>query len=661
MKLKYIYTLSVAAALLATACTDELGVQDLPVESGKGYTVKVEASMNPSSRMAIQNDGVAVNYYWTADDSFTVFDTRHNQQTEFTINPDSFVVNSSKTSFIGTPEQAYSNGQKLYAVFNKKEQVQLDENGNVDFDLSNQNGQLNEDFQYMWGDATYKEGQPLEFIFRHLATTLMVKIPVPEGVESMSNVTLYSPNLVSRATLVLNEAPYDTERQFGVGDLVYSYDEHGSFNFSSVTVNGTFTPVDGYVTLYIYTLAAKQYHASTTWYNGKVRPFILFTDEDGLQHVSTDYLDEKEMEVGAVYSLEVQNTLPLVDFENEEQVSGDEYEPYQIANADQMFSLMMRSMLRLRDRNTNSYHNRSYQLTNDIELDTRSVWYPIYFDNTVFDGNGKTISGEMNVYAGLSDVGLIGYLWYGTIKDLTFNAKMSLVYKPGWTISHSAGTIVGYLDYGSKMLRCFSAAQLNSNQTINGPLGGLVGEIYGSTIEYCGFSGTIVSDRTHYNVGGLVGSTSGYNSNYPIKINGCYSDGSIKGVNVNGRIGGLVGMYSDPALYITNCWCNPIFESNNNEEFTVGGIVGMYSSNNNATLQPFQNCYWGNGTEAWMGEDKGYKLDDCAPFEGAIPSTEQLQKLNYAIMASGLMFSEDNGRLVKSDKTGVPPSDIENW
>ena len=144
-------------------------------------------------------------------------------------------------------------------------------------------------------------------------------------------------------------------------------------------------------------------------------------------------------------------------------------------------------------------------------------------------------------------------------------------------------------------------------------------------------------------------------------INGCYSDGSIKGAHVNGVTGGLLGLYADYNLKISNSWSNTIFEAANNEDLTVGGIVGMYNYNDNATLQPFQNCYWGNGAEAWMGENKGYQLDDCAPFEGAIPTAEQLKKLNYAILPSGLMFSEDNGHLVKADKTGVPPSDIENW
>ena len=121
MKKKFIYMLSVAAALLATACTDEQGVQDMPVESGKGYTMTVGASMNPASRMAIENDGKVVNYYWTADDVFTVFDFRNDQRTEFVIDSDSLTATSTKADFIGTPEKAYINGQKLYAVYNKKE------------------------------------------------------------------------------------------------------------------------------------------------------------------------------------------------------------------------------------------------------------------------------------------------------------------------------------------------------------------------------------------------------------------------------------------------------------------------------------------------------------------------------------------------------------
>ena len=669
MKLKYIYTLSVAAALLATACTDEWDVQEQPVEADKGYTVKVEASMNPASRIAIENDGEAVNYYWTADDSFTVFDTKNSQQTEFTINPDSFVVKSTKTHFIGSPEKEYSNGQKLYAVFNKKEQVQLDANGNVNFDLSHQNGQLNEDFQYMWGDATYKEGKPLEFVFRHLATTLMVKIPVPEGVEKLSNVTLYSRNLVSKATLVLNEAPYDTERQFGVGDLVYSYDENGlpynydwgEYEFGSITLDGEFTPVNGYVTVYIYTLAAKQYSASTTWYNSEIQPFILFTDEDGLQHVSTDYLEPKEMEVGGVYSLTIENTLPLVHFANETTANGETYQPYQIANADQMFSLMMRALLRLEDQNLNPYYNRSYQLTDDIVLDTRSVWYPIDLRDCNFDGNGKTVSGEMNVYAGNSKIGLFGLLKWSTLKDLTLDTKMTLDNNIGETYVY-VGTLVGILEAYNNMLRCFSFAQMVCGNRVHGSLGGLIGTGGMSTIENCGFSGRIESGGWHDSVGGLIGNNNCWGEGYKTVTNGCYSDGSIIVSSFSNptSVGGLCGSIGDPNMQISNCWAKTTIKSINDNTFVGGGVVGSYWGDTTNSTSRIKNTYWNDATEACM-QDNGLVWNDCASFEGAIPTPEQLEKLNYAIMASGLMFSAENGRLVKTDKTGVPPSDIENW
>ena len=52
MKQKFIYMQSVAAALLATACTDDMGVQDIPVVAGKGQLVQVGANMNPASRMS---------------------------------------------------------------------------------------------------------------------------------------------------------------------------------------------------------------------------------------------------------------------------------------------------------------------------------------------------------------------------------------------------------------------------------------------------------------------------------------------------------------------------------------------------------------------------------------------------------------------------------
>lgn len=664
MKQKFIYMLSVAAALWATACSDDMGIQDIPVESGKGHLVKVGATMASNSRMAIENGGSVINYYWTADDAFTVFDFKHSQQTEFVVDKDSLEEESPKASFIGTPEIAYEDGQTLYAVYNKKDTVTLDANGNVELDLTGQDGRLSDKYQYMWGEAIYSEGESAQFLFRHLVTTLQVKLRVPEGVNTLSDVRLYSDRLVSKATLVLNEAPYDSERQFGIGDLVYSYTDNGWYDEgATLALEGTFTPEDGYVTLYFYTLSAKEYYDDTTWNNNSLRPSILFTDENGKQYVSVDYFMSKETEVGAVYALEIENTLALTDFANEATASGSSNDPYQIANADQFFTLMMRNHLSMKDRNNERYYNRSYQLTDDIELDTRSVWYPIRLLWGNFDGNGKTVSGNMSVYVGSSEVGLFGEVYSSTIQDLTLSAHMDIVGLDGWRWGYAAGMLVGQLER-SDLKHCFVTGKMTAEGNVMcGALGGLVGNAGYSQIEFCGFSGTIVSDDSHGEIGGIVGSNNSWSTNEALVIKGCYSDGSITTGNKweGCCYGGIIGRLNDPQAVISYCWSTASMSFSVADEGLspyMGGIVG-YLSSEGITCR---YCYWNEAVTEWTGYNGfGAVATECASFEDAIPTDAQLAELNKGILASGYLFSEQDGRLESNSHTVVPPSDIENW
>ena len=668
MKQKLIYTLSVAAALWATtACTDDLGVQDLPVEAEKGYTLKVAANMATDSRMAIENDGTLVNYYWTANDAFTVVDSRHTQLTDFVVDASTLSNKSSNADFIGTPATAYVDGQKLYAVYNKKSPVVLDKDGNVNFDLSGQTGRLSENYQYMWSETTYKDGKPTEFNFRHLVTTLQVKIAVPAGVETLSKVTLYSHCLVSKATLVLNEAPYDADRRFGIGDLVYSYTDNGYDN-QSLTLQGTFTPENGYVTLYFYTLSAKEYEDDVTWYNRGIQPIIVFTDQNGLQHASADFFGEKEMEVGAVYAMNVEDTFPLVDYENEAQVDGSKQHPYQIANVDQMYSMMMRHHLNMHNRNENSYVNCNYQLVNDIRLDNRAAWYPVGLNwNSSFDGNGKTISGDMDVYVGAGQVGLFGWVYGSTIKNLTLDAQMNLFFKEHWSTSNHTGMLVGEMQR-STLQHCQVTGSMHTNEVIFGYVGGLVGGIGMSKVEYCGFSGTITSQRNLDGVGGIVGENNswhGINQDYAngLVIKGCYSDGTFTIDNQWSTlsVGGIIAVVHDPHAVISSCWNATSLNvtMGNSSSLLQGGLVSWVGEE--GKYSTYRNCYWKDAVATWAGDDFGNKLTNCETFSGSIPTPAQLTELNKSILASGYLFSDTNGHLVKNPHTVVPPSDIENW
>lgn len=89
MNRNYLYSTCVAIALVATACSDDLGQLPEPTKAGKGHVVEVGATLAPATRMTVEDANSMLNYYWTADDAFTVFDVKNGQQTLFSINADS--------------------------------------------------------------------------------------------------------------------------------------------------------------------------------------------------------------------------------------------------------------------------------------------------------------------------------------------------------------------------------------------------------------------------------------------------------------------------------------------------------------------------------------------------------------------------------------------
>lgn len=656
---------------MATACSDDLGQQPEPTKAGKGHVVEVGATLAPATRMTVEDANSMLNYYWTADDAFTVFDVKNGQQTLFSINADSLAEKSSVASFTGEPELAYEEGQTLYAVYNKNSAagvpLTLDENGNLTLDLSNQTGELNENYQFLWGEATYNENQPVRFNFQHLVTTLRLEITVPEGVTELKQIQLLGEGLVPHATLVLNKAPYDSESRFNIGDLVYSYTDNSEDARGSITLNGSFVPTNGVVTVYVYALAAKRYHDNVTWADTpNIQPMIVITDTQDNEFAVTNFFGMRKIEKGTAYAIKTDSTLPMVDFANEASVTGGVNDPYEIANADQLYSFMMRTYTNRQNRQAQYYKELNYKLTDDIVLDNRSLWYPIRLDGVrnystgvTFDGNGKTISGEItyNVNGG---TGLFGTVYRTNIKELTLDADIALESHNStwWT---DTGSIVANLYNGSSVYHCFNKSRLNCGTSVQRNIGGIIGSCNYSTISYCGNTGTIITDLNQITIGGIVGSLENTSS-----VEGCYSNGSVICTNVvyfDQYAGGVVGQLTGSNPTIKHCWSATSFVISEKEEadgdiFYKGGLVG------NGQTGTITNCYWSNVVESAIGtssEATIATIEACAPFEGTIPTAEQLQKLNEGILASGYQFSTTDGTLVKNDKTIVPPSDIEKW
>ncbi len=147
-----------------------------------------------------------------------------------------------------------------------------------------------------------------------------------------------------------------------------------------------------------------------------------------------------------------------------------------------------------------------------------------------FDGRGYAIYGlyindELNA-------GLVGTL-DGTIKNIS--VENSLIIGNG-----DVGSICGDSSYSSKVEKCFSSAIVTGNPTY---IGGISGD-FGGTMTDCFFYGTVISDKTVGDVGGVVGMAAGTFIN-------CANAGDVYGYKSD-NIGGFAGFLAGSAQGCSN-------------------------------------------------------------------------------------------------------------
>ena len=188
-------------------------------------------------------------------------------------------------------------------------------------------------------------------------------------------------------------------------------------------------------------------------------------------------------------------------------------------------------------------------------------WVPIGNRNIIkyrgtFDGNGKTIT---NLYINASqtsqnNMGLFGYTYQSTIKNLTFeNANVT-------NTQSNTGILVGKAGYGSTLqnIKISKACQIKGGNYTGGIAGELDGNAYncvnyatvqginyvggffgwysrkGNSITACANYGNVTASSEM--AGGLVGYFSGGT------IQDCANYGDVKGTN---RVAGMAGFVSD--------------------------------------------------------------------------------------------------------------------
>ena len=225
-----------------------------------------------------------------------------------------------------------------------------------------------------------------------------------------------------------------------------------------------------------------------------------------------------------------------------------------------------------------------------------------------FDGRGNEIKNlyiMVNINSAI--IGLFAYIEGAEIKNcgVTGGVVNNSIYNDG-----SAGGIVGDA-IASKISNCHSYVTIKAVHTI----GGIVGRIQNTTIEYSYNIGEIINNSGGY-IGGIVGEIDESNS----IINKCYNLGIIK-VYINYNlvaIGGVVGYISNYNSYnnvVKECYNsgNIRFSNSGPYFYSVGGLIGRVGCNNNIV-----NSYnTGNIdiTGAWATETGGIcgYTDDNTP------------------------------------------------
>lgn len=222
-------------------------------------------------------------------------------------------------------------------------------------------------------------------------------------------------------------------------------------------------------------------------------------------------------------------------------------------------------------------------------------WLPVgnsssYFKG-IFDGNGKTISGLTINRENIDYVGLFGYTYYATIKNLTLKCNVNGC--------NYVGGIVGKFN-GGTMTNCTFDGQILGDSQV----GGLSGYAENGTLADCTCKGEVTGTGDY--IGGIAGKLG--------NINNCVASN----VTINGRnyVGGIVGLGN---TRITNCsFCGDVNGNN-----YVGGLCGKHTTS-------IQGCYSvayikasGNNVGGLVGNADDSKLSNNY-FSGSVSGNEQV-------------------------------------
>ncbi len=189
-----------------------------------------------------------------------------------------------------------------------------------------------------------------------------------------------------------------------------------------------------------------------------------------------------------------------------------------------------------------------YELTSDVDLSSYTNWQPIANLNSVFKGNGYTISNLTISRGGGDDIALFASTLEGSKIDYVNLANVDVL---GWN------QVAGLVGSGRSKI---SNSSVSGRIVGNANVGGVAGIMYGTGGLINSYA--MIELMGNNRVGGLIGSTDA-------PIDNSYATGSVTKRNDNAsRLGGLVGYLN--GVTISNSYAAVDVTSNNRS----GGMVG---------------------------------------------------------------------------------------
>lgn len=317
-------------------------------------------------------------------------------------------------------------------------------------------------------------------------------------------------------------------------NAVLFQDEHCTF-YLNYNGNGVSFVTDKYEYTFNTTIPTDQWvniKLTSTFIHGGVNTTVLIINDDeyspavlGRDNNSRSSFigTEKMFEgiTGKIDNISIYNKYRLLydpnfKFDGE----GTEESPYLIKNGEDlsMFSNFL---------NSGEYAGAYFKLTSDIDMTGEKYTTVASFTGT-FDGDGHVIRNLTINNSGTTNVGLVGMLDGGSIKNLG-------IVDSNITGGDKVGAFAGRTMHAT-IYNCYG-----KNITVSGgnDVGGLVGMCNNSVIENCYTTGTITGSGI--SIGGLFGSmNSSLDANPEARmiVNNCYSTAKATG---SGNVGAIAG------------------------------------------------------------------------------------------------------------------------